>query len=295
MVKKLFTFLLTSLLACSAFAQDIIVHKDGKVVVGKITEIDADHIRYKRADNPDGPTYTMPMQDILSIQYENGKTERFVNGKPEGQEPLLKKKEETASEEQSATSSTEEKKVRTSAGTLDSRPIINLDDDDDSSFDFQPEVHICIDGSNREKIEGGFSIEFIASFKVSPFLSVGPGIGTNTHRYYEGNTPLISEDEFSEKPIFIQMRTNLTKKPLSPYIIGQCGYTLGDCFSEYADEEHPNSEADIFFKIGAGTSFKFKHGYLFFDVNYRYQHIKKASFSSVGFWGASFGYAWSKN
>jgi len=56
-------------------AQDLIVMRNGNIIDAKITEISQTEIRYKRFDHLDGPTIVVPAAQVLSIRYENGKTE----------------------------------------------------------------------------------------------------------------------------------------------------------------------------------------------------------------------------
>ncbi|MBK9284287.1 MAG: hypothetical protein IPM51_08175 [Sphingobacteriaceae bacterium] len=60
-------------------AQDIIVKSDGSIIKGKITEVGEETIKYKKADNPDGPTYSVSKSNLSSINYENGDVEKFTS------------------------------------------------------------------------------------------------------------------------------------------------------------------------------------------------------------------------
>ena len=62
---------------CACFAQDIIVTRDSKRIEAKVTEINVDVVRYKQFDNQDGPVYSLPKNDILTIVYQNGQVETF--------------------------------------------------------------------------------------------------------------------------------------------------------------------------------------------------------------------------
>ena len=62
---------------CACFAQDIIVTKDSKRIEAKVAEVNADNVRFKRFDNPDGPLYTLLKSDIITIIYQNGRVEVF--------------------------------------------------------------------------------------------------------------------------------------------------------------------------------------------------------------------------
>jgi len=56
-------------------AQDLIILKNGNVIEAKVLEISPTEIRYKRFDHLEGPTIVIMAIDVLSIRYENGRTE----------------------------------------------------------------------------------------------------------------------------------------------------------------------------------------------------------------------------
>ena len=56
-------------------AQDLIILKDGNTIEAQVIEISPTEIRYKRSDHLDGPTIVIMAVDVLSIRYENGRTE----------------------------------------------------------------------------------------------------------------------------------------------------------------------------------------------------------------------------
>jgi len=83
-MKKFYIFAAFLLFACGVFsvnAQDLIVLKDGNMIEAKVLEISTIEIRYKRFDHLDGPTITVPAANVMSIRYENGKTE-IINAAP---------------------------------------------------------------------------------------------------------------------------------------------------------------------------------------------------------------------
>ena len=77
--KNICLFLAESYIAftCVCFAQDVIVTKDARKIDAEVTEVNSDNIKYKTFDNLDGPTYTLPKSDLLTILYQNGKVETF--------------------------------------------------------------------------------------------------------------------------------------------------------------------------------------------------------------------------
>ena len=63
--------------AVAALAQDIITTKDGTDIKAKILEVTSTEVKYKRASNPDGPTFTIAKSEILIVRYANGENEIF--------------------------------------------------------------------------------------------------------------------------------------------------------------------------------------------------------------------------
>ena len=68
------TFFLCS---ASAFAQDVIVKKNGSTILSKVLEVNTADIKYKKFSNPNGPTYTINKSEVMSINYENGDKDTF--------------------------------------------------------------------------------------------------------------------------------------------------------------------------------------------------------------------------
>lgn len=70
-----------SLLCITGFAQaqDVIVKKDNSTILSKVVEINSSEIRYKKWSNQDGPTYSISISDVASINYANGEVDKFAN------------------------------------------------------------------------------------------------------------------------------------------------------------------------------------------------------------------------
>lgn len=82
MKNKLLFSLLFVAFAATTTAQDIIVTKQSERIDAKILEISPTEIRYKRTDNPDGPTYVLPKEKVASVVYANGGAETFEEENP---------------------------------------------------------------------------------------------------------------------------------------------------------------------------------------------------------------------
>ena len=66
------------MLVCSvsAWAQDVIVKKDGSTIVCRVVEVSQTEVVYKRWTNLEGPNYVMNLADISAINFENGEKVR---------------------------------------------------------------------------------------------------------------------------------------------------------------------------------------------------------------------------
>lgn len=79
-MKALIKFLLIAIVfsvATTAVAQDVIVKKDNSTILSKVTKVSSTEIEYKKWSNQDGPTYTISVSEILSINYQNGDIDKF--------------------------------------------------------------------------------------------------------------------------------------------------------------------------------------------------------------------------
>ena len=79
-------FILFLFLACSInmFAQDVIVKRDGSTILSKVLEVGTSEVKYKKFSNQTGPTYTIPVSVLLSINYANGEKDDFGNTSTQG-------------------------------------------------------------------------------------------------------------------------------------------------------------------------------------------------------------------
>jgi hypothetical protein len=78
-MKKLIILMIALLITgFQLMAQDIVYFKNGNQQKGKVLEISANEIVYKKAENPDGPAYTSYKSDVQMIEYSNGYKEVFA-------------------------------------------------------------------------------------------------------------------------------------------------------------------------------------------------------------------------
>jgi hypothetical protein len=60
---------------------DVITMRSGNAVKAKVMEVGTNEIRYKRCDNLSGPVYTVPKNEVASIEYSNGMKDAFEEKK----------------------------------------------------------------------------------------------------------------------------------------------------------------------------------------------------------------------
>jgi hypothetical protein len=75
---KNITFLLFAILTTTfCFSQDVITKTDGEEVKAKVLEVTQSEIKYKKFDNPNGPTYTILKKEVFMVKYGNGSKDVF--------------------------------------------------------------------------------------------------------------------------------------------------------------------------------------------------------------------------
>lgn len=96
-MKRLLIFILLCAVSLPIlWAQDIIITHDSERIDVKVTEVSETDVRYKKADNIEGPTFVIATSKIASIIYMNGEVQIFSKPKTNAQKDVILK---TASDE----------------------------------------------------------------------------------------------------------------------------------------------------------------------------------------------------
>ncbi len=74
-IQTLILFLLLCL--ASGYAKDVITKTDGTKIDAKVEEITESVIKYRKATNPTGPVYSIPVSSVTTVLYENGDIDNF--------------------------------------------------------------------------------------------------------------------------------------------------------------------------------------------------------------------------
>ena len=78
-MKKSLLVLLCTFSFSAISAQDIIMKKNADEIRAKVTEVGATEIKYRKWYNLNGPVYTIPVDEVFVIKYENGSTDKFAD------------------------------------------------------------------------------------------------------------------------------------------------------------------------------------------------------------------------
>lgn len=86
--------LIVSVLCCVKLsnAQDVIVMKDNKTILRKVTKVSQTEIEYKKWSDQDGPTYIINKSEVSNINYENGERDIFDSqtGHPDAAKTMMR-------------------------------------------------------------------------------------------------------------------------------------------------------------------------------------------------------------
>ena len=82
-MKKILTLMVALLTAFNLFAADIIVTRDARRIEAKILEVSSSEIKYKEANNLEGPTFVLTSAEINTIIYNNGTVKVFDQPAPQ--------------------------------------------------------------------------------------------------------------------------------------------------------------------------------------------------------------------
>ena len=74
-MKRIISLLVLLALANISFSQDVIMKKNGDEIKSKVEELTDEVIKYKKFDNLEGPSYSIPKSEVFIIKYSNGTKE----------------------------------------------------------------------------------------------------------------------------------------------------------------------------------------------------------------------------
>ena len=121
-MKKIVSLLFAACVAVGAFAQDLIITRDGQRLEAKVLEVSSAEVKYKEFNNQDGATFILRADEINTVVFENGSVKVFnAPSQAQSQNQTLSQ----ANDNQSA--AVEEPAVVEE--TLPQVPLFTMDDD----------------------------------------------------------------------------------------------------------------------------------------------------------------------
>ncbi|MCX6283141.1 MAG: hypothetical protein NTW31_02735 [Bacteroidetes bacterium] len=82
MGKTIIAVLLMTFIVINCHAQDVITKNTGDSILAKVLEVTSTEIKFKKADNLSGPTYSVLKSEIFMIRYANGSSEIITKLEP---------------------------------------------------------------------------------------------------------------------------------------------------------------------------------------------------------------------
>lgn len=76
-MKKIVSLLFAACMAVGAFAQDLIITRDGQRLEVKVLEVSSAEVKYKEFNNQDGATFILRADEINTVVFENGSVKVF--------------------------------------------------------------------------------------------------------------------------------------------------------------------------------------------------------------------------
>lgn len=76
-MKKIVSLLFAACVAVGAFAQDLIITRDGQRLEVKVLEVSSAEVKYKEFNNQDGATFILRADEINTVVFENGSVKVF--------------------------------------------------------------------------------------------------------------------------------------------------------------------------------------------------------------------------
>jgi hypothetical protein len=227
-------------------AFDVIIKTNGDILYGKVMEVTADVVKYKRTDIPDGPIYHLPRLEVYAISYRNQLKEILnpldISAPKESPAP----QELTPIEEMSVEEPQEFRVME--RGNLQ-RGELWL------GLGLIP-GYSKIDNRNDYTTKAGFPA-LVATYMV-PYRSqmmVGLQVATGTTRYsrsrYDDYDEVRTETELKENIISISVlgKYQFSDQALRPYVLGGLSFNISGVNAE-SRLNFVDDDREIFVKSG---------------------------------------------
>ena len=263
-MKKIVSLLFAACVAVGAFAQDLIITRDGQRLEVKVLEVSSAEVKYKEFNNQDGATFILRADEINTVVFENGSVKVFnVPSQAQSQNQALSQ----ANDNQLA-AAVEESAVVEEA--LPQVPLFTMDDDiyylGDRRFteaeylafvqeNCQPAYEAFMKGAKLRKTGWQLLASGLPILTAGIVLcGVGVGVG-----YEQGNKQL-GDGLCVPGAIFISVGTGLSIGSIPCLIVGSV--KKNNSYEVYNEQCAPKPTATLDFRLqtsqnGIGLAMRF--------------------------------------
>lgn len=279
-MKQIILIIVLLIATATMLANDVIVLRNGDIIEGVVTDILANEIKYKKASNPNGPTYTESKSGVLSIKYENGEVEKFE----EANKPSINTNSENSTIKKAVAASDNDSqkaqysvlpKLNIKVSNKNVKEFFPIMAFTDSSVISTKELTIIIDPNAVMFYDGGWKVKMGYTIQIVN--------KTNTPIYIDRANCFRRFNDFSTQSYFDNKQTVVSNGNSSGgnigIGIGPVGVGLGGSSGSIYSE---NYSVDRFLTIGPNSKANL--------IDYKYIRLseKKAKFkviSDIEYWG----------
>ena len=200
-MKNIFLLYAQLILFWNLSAQDIIILRNGDEIKSIIMEVNINDIKYKKYENPEGPSYTVNKSELIKIKFENGTQEVFNQ------------------------TSNNKKNLETENSTYDvyrkkEKPVYNYKI---SGFINISEIDLIKSFANLIP-----DIATINGYQINEYFSTGIGIAYSNW-YYDlefSNTSTRNALQIHSLLFFLDARVHLMKRKTTPFLFIDFGRSI---------------------------------------------------------------------
>lgn len=206
-MKNIILFFIVSLFHVhKASSQDVIFKRNGDEIKSKVSEVTETEIRFKKTDNPNGPTFAIMKSEVMMIKYANGTKDVFQMKDTKTQETFYDNAyAEKPKQPKPPRKPTKYLNITRIGGGF---PVGKIDYGDSVS-------------NPTKSTSGLFSISTIQGYKIIDKFSCAAGIGLDI---YQDSGARSTEFSF---PLFFDLRYSILGDNTGPLIYLEIGNTFG--------------------------------------------------------------------
>lgn len=267
---------------------DVIITVQSEKIDAIITEVSDETISYKKASNPNGPTFILSTEKISTILYANGEiqvikhkvtTSSSSNKQEEPAAVAVTPTRSTTPYSQKVHYSSPSSTVRDASLVENKHEVKPAEKFEETIQDNTPDFSICghlkgfVNGFGSGSVAGGFGLDLEMGFVTGRDINfLGAGIGFDINFATYGKTLNVASD----LPIYACDRLYLSSSSFAPYL----DLALGGFINT---TEGSAGTGGLYFHPGLGLAIPVSDGtYVHLNVGYELRYSKVQGYDSFG-------------